>query len=451
MDIRRARILVASAAYIFLLMLMYRTVIAPDFYYMGLWYVPLHGLSFLVTYTCAMLPACWMPLRMRRPSQLSYWVLYFIMFIPAITIPAHALEIHLSDLVPFQLALTMGFFLAGMGQWFRLITFPSFRISPTTFWIVFWLVFLAGYGYIINSTHANFVNGMSAFALGGNEYDLRGVYKKYGESDRLLQYIVDSEASALNTFLVGYGIVRQRWVLSVIGILGELFLFTVTGFRSVLFSTLLLLFVFFQLKRLHRSFALFPISFSAVIIGSRIMDKVAHTASVSSLFLRRLVLEPGLICGWYFEYFNANPKDFFSHSPILKSFTRSVYALPPANQIAAVYFGKPEVSANGNLFADGFAQIGFSGILFFGTALAIYYWVYDCVAKDRDWKIGALMLSVPSITLSNTAFFTALVSHGLILAILVQYFSPRSPDGTQANLETSYELEDEVPEDATVS
>ena len=193
-------------------------------------------------------------------------------------------------------------------------------------------------------------------------------------------------------------------------------------------KTLLLLFVFFQLRRLQKSFAIFPLSFAGVILGSRLGDKLLHTVSVSSIFVRRMILGPGLITGWYFEFFTANPKVLFTNSPFMKPFVRSFYVLQPSNEIAAAYMGRPETSANGNLFADGYAQLGYAGVILFGLGLALFFWIYDSVAKKRDWRLGALMITVPSLTLSNTAFLTSLVSHGVIMATLVQYFAPASRD-----------------------
>jgi hypothetical protein len=150
---------------------------------------------------------------------------------------------------------------------------------------------------------------------------------------------------------------------------------------------------------------------------------VEEGSIIGSLFIRRLVITPGLLTGLYFEYFSDNPVFLWSHS-ILSSFVEQPYSLPPAFLIGFEYFGSDVTSANANLWADGFANAGLGGPLVVSLLAGLFFRFADWVAVGRS-TLGFLAWLAPSFALVNSAFLTSVLTHGLLATVVLVLTIPR--------------------------
>jgi hypothetical protein len=101
------------------------------------------------------------------------------------------------------------------------------------------------------------------------------------------------------------------------------------------------------------------------------------------------------------------------------------YSLNPPQLIGDVYFGSHEMSANANIWADGFANFGFIGILGVSLVLGLVLFLYDSLAARIEFPVACVLLVIPAITLANSALLTCLLTHGLGFALLVALFIPQ--------------------------
>ena len=112
-----------------------------------------------------------------------------------------------------------------------------------------------------------------------------------------------------------------------------------------------------------------------------------------------------------------------SHS-ILGRFLEYPYEAPPPELIGAEHFGTYEARANGNLWADAFANFGAAGMLGFSAVLAVFLWIYDCAARGSDYYVALALLAMPAISLSNSAMLTSILTHGLGLGLVLLLLLP---------------------------
>jgi len=138
----------------------------------------------------------------------------------------------------------------------------------------------------------------------------------------------------------------------------------------------------------------------------------------------RMTALPGLLTGYYYEFFSTHPQAHLGHS-IFKSFVAYPYAAEPPYLIGALYFHSASNDANANLWADAYANFGYTGILSFTLLLAILLWLYDSLAASpRDLRVAVLAIGLPAFALANGGLLTSLLTNGVLLAMLLVYFMP---------------------------
>lgn len=141
--------------------------------------------------------------------------------------------------------------------------------------------------------------------------------------------------------------------------------------------------------------------------------------------MRRTIFTPGLNSAYYLDFFSNNPLAQLGHG-LLRSFVNYPYDVPPSYLIGRRYFDSDQVSANANIWADVFANFGWVGVVVVTVGLAAIFFVYDSVSKRRDFRIATLMIALPAFSLSDTAFLTTLLTHGLGLSMMLVMLSPRA-------------------------
>ena len=436
----------AIAIYIALLMWVYRVAIAPKFAYMRLDFnPPSSNWVIVLTLFLAFVPSLWMPLTIRRPSELLYDLLYIFAYLPSILVPPFALQLANSDLVLFELYLFGSLSILRLAQFVKTPNVQGSRIGATYFWPAVIIVSLFNYLLIAYATKLKF-DGFQAFLAGGNEYDIRSSYKAVAlEGAALLGYVVGIQQGAINPLLIAWGLVKRNYLLIFLGFAGQFFLFALTGFKAVFLSGFLLTFIILLFK-FSKRVGLALITFStALVVVCYALDIFTHSIVFTSVFVRRLSLLPGLLCGMYFEYFSSVPKLFLGNG-MLRGVFGATANYTPASAIAITYFGKPGMSANANFWGDAFAQFGFGGIVGYSVLLALIFIYVDAIGARKDVYVCSLMLAAPAFSLANTALLTNIATHGLGAALLLMYFLPSTGKAVQPKKKSKDEEQDFEPD-----
>jgi hypothetical protein len=415
----RLTILLGVFIYVLLLNVAYIYVVSPQFSYMGYTYESPAFITLIAVSALSLLPALWMPVRLQRPSQVVYWILYILVVIPSCFIPLYRLDIDPVTILMLVFVIFLNF--TGLGIIYLLPTalIPSLQLSPRLFWLCIITLSTVLYAIIISTFgfRLRFVPLIDV-------YDVRAQYTGIlAQHGRLVGYAIPLQASAVNPIVIAYGLVRRKPLIVALAVIGQLLIYSITGFKTVFFSGFLMLGLLLCLWRDGRRFGLMLIwGLIALMVASLLAGVILDFQLANSLLIRRVMVTPGLLTGYYFEFFSNSPKAQLGHS-VFRTLVSYPYTLEPPRLIGVHYFN-PLASANGNVWADAFANFGFWGIFGFTPLLASVLWIIDSLTANRDWRIVCLILGVHGFTLANTALLTSLMTQGIGLTVLLVLLMP---------------------------
>jgi hypothetical protein len=347
-------------------------------------------------------------------------VLYILVYVPTMIVPIYSLTVD-RELWYFLASIAVSFLLLGTVYALPLIRLPRFRLSPQLYWGLVAALSIAC--YVIIFLRFGFKIRVVSLA---SVYDLRGAYRdELATNGRGVAYAMAWQGNVLNPMIVAYGLTHRRPLFVIIGFFGQMALFSITGLKGVLFSTMMLALIFVAFGSIGRWFGINSIWGSTFLVMVSVMtDFLRDSTIMVSLFVRRLIITPGLLSGFYFDFFSTNEMARYAYS-FLSPFFEYPYDATPPFIIGLNYFHNAETSANANIWADAFSSFGIAGVLTISLILASIFWLLDCLMADTDIRMAVLMLGLPAIALSNSSLFVTFVTHGLGLVLLLAFLMPK--------------------------
>lgn len=408
--------------------------VAPIFGYLGYTYVPAPSSVLAVLIGMTTIVAFALPRRIVLPSHVVLWTLFVVCVAPTMLMSASTGYVSTSTAVLLAGAVGSAFALVALGtprqQKVRATadsTSDVLRLGNLTMtrsaltWTFCSVYSLLTYG-IMTAT----VGLKLQFVALDDIYDVRADYTADVGTGGALGYLLTGQAYVVNPLILARGLFRRRPSLIVLALVGQFLLYSSTGFKAVLFSFVAVLgmAVLFRGKS-GRSSTPFLVAPLAIMVVSAAADELQGGITWTSVFTRRFMLTPGLLSSVYVDYFSNNPVAMYAYS-FLGTWFDYPYDLPPPKRIADYLVPGSTGYANANLFADGFANFGWFGIGV--AALALWLWLrcVDVATRGLPLRVAAMALVMPSIMLSNTSIFTAMLSHGLLMGTLVLLICPRT-------------------------
>lgn len=413
---RKLLTLLAVWAYMLALNWAYVREISPLFGYYGHTYVgPRPWGVTLIANLLASAPVFFLPTRIRKPSSLILWILYAVVVIPTTLVPFYSARVPADSLLLFCAVITGCLFLLTRITGLRPIRLRGIELPPQLFSAGILAASLAVYGYL----SLRFQLGLRIESL-VDVYDTRASYREtLGATSGIAAYMVGWQANVINPLVIAIGLTRNRPHLVALGTIAQLVIFSFTGFKSVFFSALFL-FVLLILLRGKKPSIGFRImaGLSTLILASVAVDTLIGGNTMTSIFVRRLLVVPGQLSGYYLDFFSEQPLARLGHS-VLSPIFDYPYSVTPPRLIGQYYFGNVDTSANAHIWADGFANFGYVGVISFSLLLGTFLWIFDSASRFTDLRVSVLLLGIPAFSLSNSALLTTLFSHGMLLALLI--------------------------------
>lgn len=417
-----ARLLTISLVLMYVLLLLWilKEIIAPQFGYMGYQYQPPDSPAFgALSIFLAVLPAFALPISADKPGNVMLWIIFVLAYIPGLIVPVFASGKSVDEVFELQASMVIGMTILMAVSSFRPVRLPWLTIPLELFWLGVWaftgFVFaVAIYSYGIPTSLPNLTD----------VYDVRNDFKDQREGiAAYVLLLMNWQQKVINPFLIAYGLVRKKPTALTAGIVGQLCLFGINGQKSVFFSGLMVLAVLIAIRNRGKVFApMVALGSAALVAISGGIALVLGTPFVASLFVRRLILTPGLLTGYYYEFFGQHQKALFSTSVFF--FFEYPHSLSLPQLIGAHYFGRPEMNANANFWADGFANMGILGLFGVSLLLGVVIWVYNSLALGRNLLMTSVIAGMCAWTLTDTAFFTSLNTHGILFSLLLLWLMP---------------------------
>jgi hypothetical protein len=365
------------------------------------------------------LPALWLPIPARRPSTIVLWILYLIGFVPAIVVPVF-LTGGLEGVLAYDLALVGSMGIAGL-----LVRLPPapIRVPP-----------LSASAY----THTLTALGLLCLAYTAAVFGIHAppsVTDVYGTRARFASeipasfgggYIVPWAANAINPTIMAFGIARRRATLVALGLAGQVLVYSVTGFKTTIFSILLVPLVYFAVAKARKAFALIAVVAVSALLVVTVSSPL--TSVESRALATRTYVTPAQITFYYYDFFSTHPPYRLSHS-FLRGFVPRPYIDEPPELIGPMYFAPERPHANADMWADAYANFRVAGMVGFTVALGALLLIADGLGWRRDLRVAGPMFAVAGLSLSNSGLFTTVLTSGFGLACLLMALMPESSAG----------------------
>lgn len=397
---------------------------APTFRFMGLRIKDLEPVWYLVSFVMAALPSLWMPVKLDRPSQVAYWILYLTVIVPVMWIPLHTLDKRPEDYIVFSGAMLTSFFLLGLS--FRLPRWhvPRPKMSDDTF---FWVlcVMVAGMSLVLWAS-----NGFSLELGLRTIYDRRRAARESIPMGSALSYVKGNLASAIQPFAFAVGLARKSWVLILLSIFAGVIGFSVDGSKTSAAIPFFLLALYPLITRYRPTFGLIvPVMATVAILSAYLIWYVSHNPWIPVVSTWRIFDVKGLLSGYYWEYFGANGHTYLGDG-ILKGFSDYPYNYAASQQIGLVYFGSPQTNSNSNLWSSAFGDFGLMGMFLVTAVLGMIFRFVDSLSLNRGFLIPAFLCSFLGMKLSDVALDTSILSHGTLMVLVLLFFLPPQRDAS---------------------
>lgn len=363
-----------------------------------------------------------LPLRLTRPSGIVLWVLFVVVIAPSILMTPYLGILGEPGTYALILSIGVAFSIVAIATRQKYSASKhNWSLPPLVFWSVIGVFSAAVYIY------TGLAAGLSLRLVSLNDvYDVRADYADVLADSRLLGYVVSTQANVVNPVIIAAGLYSRRALPIILGVLGQFLLYSSTGFKTILFSipAILIVGTLFRFNRRPSALRLLWGATGLLAVVS-IIDSLQGGILWSSLLARRFLFTPARLTSIYLDYYSNHPFHLLGNSA-LAPWVTSPYQYGPPRTISLYLTGSASTSMNANLFADGFAQFGWFGIILISLVLIAFLRLLDRAGRGLPTAVAAVVMIMPSITLSNTSIITAFFSHGLLAALLVLAFAPRN-------------------------
>jgi hypothetical protein len=394
-------------------------------YYIGFWYSPAPLDETVLTIVLVGILGFALPATDWTVVGFAKWLLYFVLFVPAIVIPTQQGvlpqdTLRLLMFLIFGSAAMLILFLRD-GQPFPEITLSLRNLNSGV--IIIWIFANIAISYV-------FWGSMNLAGL-SEVYEQRNAAGDV--SSAAIAYVMGLMSGAINPFLLVIGMAKRRFAFIVLAVIGQVLIYSTLAGKVVLGGTLLTIGVFFVFRhgrvmfgRIYATVLSFGILGPFISAPSVIMGGIKST--ISSLIYMRILVLPGVLVGVYSEYFLSHPVTRLSHSLIGRPFSVYPYGQESVGQVVGRYV-TPVSSGDVNNYVanfiagDGIAGFGTWGVPVIFVFAAGWLWLLSKMVGSQDRAITCAMLMAYVVSLANTSLFTSILTGGGAAVGLLMYLN----------------------------
>lgn len=380
----------------------------------------------------AAVPSVLLTHRAKNFAQGAAWIIYLLVFLPSMIVPVMQYSSNAEKVMEVFLItwISCVVFLLLCRRNVLRVELP--RINPRVFWwsigalwLAMLLLILVGFGSTFR-----FVGLQDLYTQRFEGADVAG-------RSALIRYSIAILGSAIDPFLIAYGLYSRRYWISGIGMFGQIILFGTMAARAVLLSPLFVVAVWFMKDELGRMrgqrfllglFVLVALTFPFLMTYNPIAGGINDLLTL--VYLRTLLIS-GSMFGVYEQFFSLGDLTYYSHTNIGALFVEYPFGSISVGQAVMQYLvpatGLDLGEANANFLAtDGIAALGVAGI---PVATLITGFILLGMSKLVPPRRTMLMIAAGTgfiLSLANTSVLTSLITGGGLLLTLIIAVAPES-------------------------
>jgi len=226
-----------------------------------------------------------------------------------------------------------------------------------------------------------------------------------------------------------YGLIKKKYLYSLIAFLILTFIYLVSGHKSVYFALLLLL-IFYKLKDTiaeKNTLLLFTILFSAILLVP-LLDFLIASNTFKFMMYERVFFDQALLTSYYYDFFHYRPI-YFSESMFFDKIINYPYDMPSQNLIALEYFHSKFQNANTGLIGDAFMNLGTWGVIIISSLFSLIISYFNSLEIDERY-FGLFVMYV--FDFQNSSFLSILFSGGLFFLMIFALTLMKKPIKNEA-------------------
>ena len=226
-------------------------------------------------------------------------------------------------------------------------------------------------------------------------------------------YLTPWVSKVLLPFLFSVALFKKRYLVALllIGIL--LLTFGITGHRSIAILPIFALGIFIARNKGHKNFYIL-IGFMSFLFLIFILYLYLDDVLVGSIVFRRALFLPSFLNYSYYEFFVNNEFVYYSNS-----FLSILLDYPYSESLSNLIIQ----GANTGFLGTSYAHGGPAGMIIISFLVGMILRVLDSFCGDeQDTSFFISYVSFPILAmLTSAAFFTSLLTQGVLLAILISW------------------------------
>lgn len=363
-----------------------------------------------------------LPVRIEKPSQLLLLFSYYFIYIPNTIMPyiAHnrGSEYWFNIFLYFTLCILIIFFLVNISIGKKI----KFVVNIKSIELKMILLLIALLIPVVFYYKPDFSNILKLNAL-VDLYDWRDDYREKTKNiPSVVEYMFNWSSKIFIPLILLFGLFRKNLPIVFLALFLNLSLFVISGHKSIFFAYFFILIFYFILNKSNKStYVVSP--FMGMVFLSTLVFFIFNQSVLVDVFLRRMIQIPGMLAGFYYEYFSENGFAKYSYN-ILKGITFTNYSDIPPYIIGQNYFKNDGVNANTGYLTSAYAEFGYLGGVFITIIVCgLYKFIDNIISTAKNNKTFLLLIFLlPTWALVNSAFITVMITHGLLLSIVFMIF-----------------------------
>lgn len=252
--------------------------------------------------------------------------------------------------------------------------------------------------------------------------DFSKVYEYRGMSSKLasigpMAYFNGWVYNVFIVYAMAYTLLHKKYYLTILFVIIQIFFYGVSAHKTVFFTPFLVLSIWWYFRN-FKSVMFMVVSFSFLVSTSVFLYLYNNNIMFGSMFSRRVFFVPAKLTFDYFNFFENNPKIFWSNSVL-----SWLFDYPYHDRVTKIigYENDTEASANNGYIASGFSHAGILGILIYSYIIAFLLKNIDYFSKFNVplWFILCLIVTPMRSFLISSDLLTGLLTHGFLIAFIL--------------------------------
>ncbi len=252
-------------------------------------------------------------------------------------------------------------------------------------------------------------------------YQRRAAYKASGAAGG---YLITWAGNVIFPCSIAYFLQRKKYMHVCAAVGSSVFLFSVSGMKTVLFGSVMVVgvYVLFKMQRKMRILLLILVG---IVFLTMLAFYITGSPVLYSYVVRRLCFLTAKVSNEHFEFFLQNGPIRMGNS-ILSSVVIYPYESDPADIIGSLHYIAGETHANSGFFADAFTNFGYFGGFLWTVIFAFLMKLQDMVSQNKPFYVTCACFALFLTIFTNSALFTSIMTHGFLAATVLVAMIPKT-------------------------